>query len=271
MTELQRIIKIFSLALALLLAFGIIASVVSIIGEIFMRKNTLDESIVYDFDADIKYIEINIDAASLNMILGDEFAVSSNIDGLEVRAEDNVLRIEQKRRRHIYNTHEVGELIITLPRNFELEKIVLNAGAGDIDIEMLSCKVADMDFGAGRAIIHHINVSERARIDTGAGELDINDGSIKDLDLDLGVGSCDLTAELLGRSSVSCGVGRANITVVGELESYTVDIRTGIGQARLNGVAVIGERIIGVGEHKLSIDGGIGEVNINFATNGTDR
>ncbi len=264
MTQIQKIIKAISLAFAFALAFGIIASVVSWIGVIFTNNGILDESIVYDFE-NASIVDIDIGAASLQVIVGDKLSVSTNIANLTVSKRDGTLIIKQNKNKFYNYFGKAGDIIITVPAGHNFDKFYLDAGAGNVSIENLSCDSASINLGAGKTLINCLYVSGRAKIDAGAGELDILGGSIKNLKLDLGVGQCNISSALLGNSTVSCGIGQANIHIIGETESYTVSVSTGIGQARFNGGDVIGNRVFGQGENVISVDGGIGEINIDIA------
>lgn len=263
MTQIQRIIKVLSLALAFGLAFGIIASVISWIGVILMNNTILDKNVVYDFE-NVSIVDIDIGAASLHVIAGDKLSVSTNIADLSVSAKDGTLRIKQNKHKIYNRLGKAGDIIITAPAGYTFDKFYLEAGAGNVSIERLLCDSASINLGAGKTLINDLYVSRYAKIDAGAGELDILGGAVKNMKLDLGVGKCNITSALTGNSSISCGIGQANIHIIGDPKSYTVNISTGIGQARFNGGTVSGNSVFGQGENGISVDGGIGEINIDI-------
>lgn len=264
MTQIQRIIKALSLALAFALAFGIIVSVLFWIGVIFMDNGILDESIVYDFDG-ARIADIDVGAASLKVIVGERLSVSTNIADLSVSERDGTLSIKQNRHKFFNRSGKAGDIIVTIPAECVFDKFCLDAGAGDVSIEKLSCDSAIINLGAGKTVISGACVSEYAKIDAGAGELDILGGELNNLKLDLGVGQCNISSAISGNSSVSCGIGQANIHIIGDPKSYTVTISTGIGQASFNGSTVLGNRVFGNGENEIHVDGGIGEIKLDIA------
>lgn len=108
-----------------------------------------------------------------------------------------------------------------------------------------------------------LNVTGEAEIDGGAGSIKIVDGSIANLDADTGVGEFILRARLSGSSKLDHGIGKADISLVGDESDYTITINKGIGEATLDGKSVSGGTY-GNGTSQVDIDCGIGEINVGF-------
>lgn len=246
MTGFQQIVKYLSIALAIFLAASIIIGGISVLGAIFGRghNNILDELYEVEISQDIEKIEIDISAASLEIVSGNKFSLSTNIDKLEVSSNNSKLYVKQNQK-HVYvNTGKSGKIIITVPENINLKAFDLDAGAGAVYIECLNTQNADMDMGAGA--------------------LTVRRGEIGNLELDLGVGETNLTSALKGRSSINCGVGETNINIIGQKSDYSIDIDTGVGLVTFENMHIKGNTVIGDGQYKLDIDGGVGSININF-------
>lgn len=246
MTRFQRIIKYCAIALALFLAVSIVVGGVSVFGMIFGLKgnNVLDDFYDVELSQDIEKIEIDVSAASVKIIVGERFLLSTNIENLIVDTDNSYLYIKQPTKHIFVNTGESGEVIITIPANSDFESFELDAGAGEIDIERLCTQYADIDMGAGA--------------------LTIRNGKIEKLELDLGVGETNIAAKIGGNSKINCGVGETNLNILGDKNDYTLDIDAGIGSIEIDGMNVKHDAVIGNGKSKIEIDGDVGRINIDF-------
>ena len=95
--------------------------------------------------------------------------------------------------------------------------------------------------------------------------MSIKESNINDLDLDMGVGEVNLTSNLTGQNQINAGVGKLNINLQGEKESYKIQADKGIGSIKIDGNEISNGETLGNGENYIEIDGGIGNIDINFA------
>ena len=96
------------------------------------------------------------------------------------------------------------------------------------------------------------------------GKTEIKSCEINNLKANLGVGTFDLNGKLTGTSKVDSGVGAINIDLLDSSENYTIDVDKGIGYVTVEGKKLEMDRVYGIGENHLSVDGGVGEIKINF-------
>lgn len=246
MTHFQRVVKYIAIFLAFFLAFSIVVGGISLMAAIFGFENNsvLEEFYSVEISQDIDKVDIDISAASLKIVIGDRFSLSTNIGNLEASSENSRLYVKQKQRHVNINSGKSGEIIITVPENASFKSFDLDAGAGAVDIECLNAERVDMDMGAGA--------------------LTLRGGVIGKMELDLGVGKTDLTAAIKGNSSINCGVGKTDINILGQKSDYSFDIDTGIGSIMLENTIIGRDEVIGDGQYKIDIDGGVGSVNIDF-------
>ncbi len=210
----------------------------------FGHNGVLDEPYEIELSQDIDKIEIDISAASLKIVLGDRFSLTTNIEKLEVSNNNSLLYIKQNQKYISVNSSDSGKIIITIPANVNLKSFDLDAGAGAVDVECLNAQSVDIDMGAGA--------------------LTVRGGEIYNLELDLGVGETNLISELKGYSSINCGVGETNINIIGRKSDYTIDVDTGIGSISVENMNIKNDTVVGDGKYKIDIDGGVGSININF-------
>ncbi len=264
MTTFQKVIKYSAIALAVCLTVGIIGgiiSAVSLMGIFFGDGNVLEDAKTYEVSNDIKSLNININAADFKIIESDKFSVESNLEKLTVEEKYGTLIINEKKK--FNGNYKGAALNLYIPAGTSFERVEISSGAGRVDIGKLSASSADFDFGAGEVMIGYIEASSYAEIDGGAGKITISDGKISNLDLDMGVGKLDFTSRLSGDNEFSLGVGESNLIFIGSENDYSTKIEKGLGVLKVKGKTV-SEYKRENGESKINIEGGVGNINVNF-------
>ena len=275
MTDLQKIVKYIAIAFAALLAVGIIAGCVGLFGVlgaiVFGGKSgstviTGEVEGVYTAISDVKVLEIDIAAANLNIKQGEKLSVESNLKNLKISEGNGKLALKEKSRFKIslgkdYNPEAV--LTVYIPQGTVLDEADITTGAGKVQIEALSAENLELELGAGDLTASNLTVTRGADIQGGAGRVTLTDCSIHNLDMEMGVGQLNMRAALSGRSELDLGVGESNITLVGSKNDYSLDISKGIGELMVEGKKVNDAGIHG-GENRVSINGGIGRIDIGF-------
>lgn len=234
MTKLQKIIKYLAIAFAIFLTVSIVSGIIKAIALIGGVSTLVDKSpqtleapegTVYT--EEINSLKIDIAAVNLKIKEGDEFSVETDSKYITSRQKGETLIVEEKNHTSI-GMNEAGTLVITVPTDAHIRETEIDAGAGEIEIEMLNTE---------------------------------------ELDMDIGVGELKMRAEITGKADIDFGVGSASITLVGSPDDYRICMNNGIGEATLNGEKMRNEEIYGEGECFIEMDGGIGEVEIVFEAN----
>lgn len=270
MTSAQKVIKYLAIAFAIFLIVSIFSSIMFGFSTAFgIFTNNKDSNILENLkDLNIEGDDIsilNIDIAYANLIIkkGDTLKAETNNKYINYNQDGNKIVIKEKK--HSWFTKKnKSDLIIYIPEDFSFDGVSIDAGAGKLEIDNISTKILNLEFGAGKATINNLNVDGYANIDGGAGEISILDGSINDLDLDVGVGKFTLISKLTGNNKIDAGVGELNITLFGSINDYQLSVEKGIGSARLDGSDIKNEKTYGTGGNIINIDGGVGSININF-------
>ena len=120
-----------------------------------------------------------------------------------------------------------------------------------------------LDLGAGKTDIDNLIVSKDAFINTGAGKFQVLAGSINNLDFDIGVGEANIKTKLTGVNRFDAGVGALKLNLLGNLDDYRIKVSKGIGNISIDSKNV-SEGEIGNGDVIVDIDGGIGEIKVDF-------
>ena len=266
MTQMQKVIKYCAIALAVIL-------IVAIIGGILKTVATLSsvfgadgedpgEMESFEITDGVRNLKISLSAAELVIKRGDALSLESNGEKLRVRCENGWLTVQDQKRSVLRGTVTV---ILTVPEGYSFDRIDIEAGAGNVNISDLTAERFSMELGAGNVDIHALNVTEKTEIEGGTGRLSFSGSALHDLEMGLGVGDVTMEAALSGDCEIECGVGKAEISLLGNRSDYSIAVEKGIGKATVNGESVSNEQTVGNGKNKLEIHGGIGSVSITVA------
>lgn len=263
MTSEQKLIKYAAIALAVLIIAGIIGGIVGIVGWMTgMGDSAVGEKQTYAVEGEISSLSVEVGAADFKIVESDGFSVDSNIKRIDVKVSGGTLTVRDNTPNNA--NYENPILTVYVPGGFAFSSVDIVTGAGKFTVEHLRTGALHLELGAGEARIDNLTVTSSADIEGGAGEISILDGSIKNLDLEMGVGALDLKAELLGESELDLGVGEVKIALLGDRDSYTAELNKALGELRIDGESLTSSRVIGNGESKVEVNGGIGRIDISF-------
>ena len=273
MTTAQKVIKYIAIAFAIFLIVTIISTILSG-GYVLLRTFGLiqtDKNIVTDnlqvISSEVKEIstlKINMLHTNLKVKEGDSFKVETNNSKITFSNNNGSVIIKEEKYNWSINNN-TAELIIYMPKDMIiLDETKIETGAGSINIEKLSTQVLELELGAGNVNMENIIVTKFAKIDGGAGRTKLKSSEINNLKANLGIGEFIFSGKLIGKNEIDSGVGKINIDLLDNLENYTIDVDKGIGTVTLNEEKLEMDRVYGTGKNHLEIDGGVGEIKINF-------
>ena len=262
MTSIHKTIKTCAKILAALIIAGIVYSAVSLVSGIFgIFWEDEYEAVKNESFEDVTALDIDLEASELTIKIGDGYSVETNNKKVSARLDGSELEIDE---RQFFGVNNNSKIILTIPENSQLDSVSISAGAGNIVIERLFADKASIEMGAGNLTVKACEITGGADIEGGVGNITIESGIIYDLDLEMGVGNVNITAGVLGtRSTIECGVGDLDLSLSGGAR-YTVDCSVGVGSFRVDGNKVSGNQIIGTGRDRITIDGGVGSVNVHY-------
>lgn len=283
MSSSQRIIKYFAMAFAAFLAIMIISGIASVIfsvvrifpGGAFREGEWKSDKIdVTKSFENVDSLDIDNATGEFKIETGDGFKVEAqNVDkNFKAEVESNgTLRISDEGEGFQFLWFHIGDfgspnskITLYVPTDFIAEKADIEAGAGNITIDGLKAEELEVSAGAGNLNGNDIT-AKKADIEGGVGNINLNRVYLTDATLDSGVGNLNITGSLLGRTDISCGVGEVDLSLWGITTDYGFKVDTGVGNVRLNGEKISGEYNSNTGaENVISIDGGVGNVTIDF-------
>lgn len=268
MTTAQKVIKYLALAFAMFLIVSIFSGImigISTLSNIFKADDNITTELkdLNVQNTNITQLDIDINYANLTIKTGGTLKVETNNKNINYQEKGNKLIIEEKKY-NWFNTKDESDLIVYIPSNYSFGDISIEAGTGKVNLENINTKKLELDLGAGKVTIVNLVVEQNAEIDGGAGEINIKNSSINNLDLSGGVGKFTLNSKLTGNNKIDAGVGQLYITLLGNKEDYKIVVDKGIGTAKINNESIKDGKIYGSGLNSLDVDGGIGNININF-------
>lgn len=273
MTEWQKIVKTFAIALAVFLIVAIIGGILSglsVLGFVFSPKahnNTVSEEVLSSQPLTSIY-ELEVELANYALIIeqGDTLSVAYDDRNKRVTVEDNKLIITEKKK--LFHGQEGYCVVLTVPKNYIFTDVSIVMGAGLLDIDYLRTNSLDLELGAGNVDITNLTAITSVDIEGGAGDLSITDSEITDLDLDMGVGTLTLETDLIGNNTIDLGIGDSDIKLKGTASDYRFDITKGVGEITFDGEKFTADSSSVAMYHNdisnVEINCGIGKVNIDF-------
>ena len=218
-------------ALAYLLAFFIIITMVTSLifaVNLFTGSNYQTEmQSIYKDDKIINNLDISLKATSLEIVDSKDFSVDTNNAKIKITYENGTLKIHEKGTPG-FNTND-SVLKISLPSASNFKTVKIEMGTGKTRIANLNTDILDLNLGAGKNLLEKLEVNTQTTIESGAGLTEILAGTLNNVDLDLGVGKVFINASILGNSKIECGVGSVELNLLGNQESYQLNVEKGIG------------------------------------------
>lgn len=274
MTTAQKIIKYFAIAFAVFLIVTIISAILNggyallkAFGLIHTDKNivTEDLKVISSEVEEISTLKLELAFTNLEIKTGDSFRVETNNSKITFSNDNGSVKIKEEKYNWNANNDKASELIIYIPENMiALDETKIESGAGNINIERLNTQGLYLELGAGDVKIANLTVTGETKIDGGVGRTELKSCEINNLKANLGMGEFVFSGKLTGKNEVDSGVGAINIDLLDSSENYTIDVSKGLGSVTLDGKQLEMDRVYGTGENYLDVDGGIGEIKINF-------
>ena len=164
----------------------------------------------------------------------------------------------------MFNNNDKQEIAIYIPEGMEFDDVFISAGIGKTEIENIIANKINLDIGIGDTKIQNIISKQETKINGGIGRLQISSGELNNLKLDTGVGEASIAAKITGDAKFDNGIGKTKIEVQGNKEDYAVKVSTGIGSITIDNEKCKDDNTYGDGDNKIVVDGGIGNVEIDF-------
>ena len=273
MTTAQKIIKYFATAFAVFLIITIISMILGggyVLLSAFGLINPSNKQMTEDLKVistkvdEVSTIKIDLAFTNLDIKTGDIFKVETNNSKITFTNDNGSVKIKEENRNWLNNNKE-SNLIIYIPRDMiAIDETKIETGAGKINIEKLNTQSLYLELGAGDVYIKNLTVTKEAKIDGGLGRTELKSCEINNLKANLGMGDFVFNGKLTGKNEIDSGVGAIDIDLMDNKGNYKINVSKGLGNVTLDGQKLEMDRVYGTGENYLDVDGGIGEIKIEF-------
>lgn len=277
MNELQKVIKYFAMAFAAFLAFTIVSGIVTALFAVtglFSISSSTSTKVdgTYNY-SNVQSIDIDHSLGKLIIKTGDSDEViveTTNVtNDFNIKLKDNgELYIQDGK--NSFNIFGDGvsknrKIVVYLPEDFVAENISIDAGAGDIELENLTTKKLVLNAGFGNVDGEGI-IADSCSLESGVGNVSLNNVDFKHFDIEGGVGNIKVDGVLNGKTTVESGVGNIKLIVRDDSNNFNISVEKGIGSVKVDGNSINQMNNISASNF-MSIEAGIGNIDINFITN----
>ena len=274
MTTAQKVIKYLATAFAVFLIITIISAILSggyallsALGLIHTNNDIVTENlkVISKEVKEVTTLKIDLAYTNLDIKTGDDFKVETNNSNITFEENNGSVKIKEENRNWLKNDNISSNLIICIPEDMiAIDETKIQTGAGKINIEKLNTQSLYLELGAGDVYIENVIATGETKIDGGVGKTELKYCEINNLKANLGMGEFTFSGKLTGKSKIDSGVGAINIDLIDNKNNYKIDVSKGLGNVTLDGQKLEVDRVYGIGENYLDIDGGIGEIKIDF-------
>ncbi len=274
MTTAQKVIKYLATAFAVFLIITIISAILSgvyallsALGLIHTNKDIVTENlkVISREVKEVTTLKIDLAYTNLDIKTGDDFKVETNNSKITFEENNGSVKIKEENRNWLNNNNMSSNLIIYIPEDMiAIDETKIQTGAGKINIEKLNTQSLYLELGAGDVYIENVITTGETKIDGGVGKTELKYCEINNLKANLGMGEFTFSGKLTGKSEIDSGVGTINIDLIDNKNNYKIDVSKGLGNVTLDGQKLEEDRVYGIGKNYLDIDGGIGEIKIDF-------
>lgn len=274
MTIAQKIIKYCANAFAAFLVVTIISTLLSgayIMLNAFGLIHTNDNIVTEDLKVisteikELSTLKIELSCTNLDIKIGDKFKVETNNPEITFEENNGSVKIKEKNKNWLSNNKVSSNLIVYIPEDMiAIDETKIETGAGKINIKNLNTQGLYLELGTGDVHIENVRATGDTKIDGGLGKTELKACEIHNLKANLGMGEITFNGKLSGKSKIDSGIGAIDINLSDNKDNYTIDVDSGVGNVTLDGEKLEMDRVYGTGENYLYINGGIGEIKIDF-------
>lgn len=198
----------------------------------------LGKNISQDFTGEeVSSIDLNIDAASIKIVYGNEFNVKYNLSrgsDINVELESGKLTVSEESSTKIvgisFLNGDTGVITITLPEDTKLDKIDADLAAGNLNIEDIDSSEIAIKSDVGNVKLIDVT-TEKLNIDSSVGNVKITNGSADDCTISVNTGNVKIEDCDIETGSCTSQVGNIKISGnVGDLKASSK-----LGNVKING------------------------------------
>ena len=198
------------------------------------------------------FTEVEVDLELGNVVLqtGETYGMELDWWGdgytLDYRNEDGTLEIWSESSALRGLSMSGCGVVITVPAGIELEDLSVYADLGDVELDRIAVRTADLTLDLGSLTGHGVTVS-------------------RSVDVEADLGDVELSGDLRGETIVNASLGSVSLNLEGAESEYRYDLSVDLGKLTVNGKDFETEVSGGRGDDFLEVYADLGDVNVTFS------
>lgn len=197
----------------------------------------------------IRNLEIEADYSSILLQQYEGSGVQVEASGVSdskymARREGSTLYVKDE----THGNYQGSQINIWIPKDIKLHIVSLDAGAGDIEIDVMEADEFSCEIGGGRLFVSEKLAAKQIECSVEAGQIEVSLLSGDEIDLE-------------------CGAGQITAQLEGNKEDYRLWAECGLGQILFgdDSYGSISESITkGSGTKEVNLECGVGQIEIQF-------
>ncbi len=196
-------------------------------------------------------IDIDTDISTIRIESGDTYSISWNVEGTSTptyEVKNGVLVVKQKHpKRHPDGDHNC-EILITLPKDVNLDKCSIDSNVGDIRVKEMKCSELSAESDVGDIYFGNSDVGA-ADLQADVGNIELTDCNFTNLEIDSDVGDIEVSTDM-------------------DLSDYSFDLKSDVGKVRVNGDNHNKKfEHHGSNAYRIKAEASVGEIEITMNSN----
>ncbi|MCR5083260.1 MAG: DUF4097 domain-containing protein [Parasporobacterium sp.] len=206
----------------------------------FSVGKAVEETISFDSDLktnELTGIVIDADAADLTIQYGDSFNVAYNYPEKNlpnISFEDGKLEIKETMKKSFTSLWAKKYLlIVTLPKDANIEDIDIEVDMGDIKLNKIGCEDLTINANMGNVVLKDLNV-ESGSFDLDMGNLEISSSSFDRIEAVADMGNIEVSGNIESMSA-ECDMGNIEVKTNGNVDLNKFNLHCDLGNVEVNG------------------------------------
>lgn len=186
---------------------------------------------------ELQGIVIDADAADLTIQYGDTLNVDYNYPEKnipKVSFEGGTLEIKERMTKNISSLFgKKYKLIVTIPKNANLDDINIDVDMGDIKLNKIGCEDLTINADMGNVVLKDMTV-DRGIFDLNMGNLEISSSSFESIEASADMGNIEVAGHVESMKA-DCDMGNITVSTDGEVDLNKFSLSCDLGNVEVNG------------------------------------
>ncbi len=250
--------------------------------ESFKKRFQDIRSFSFEASKNIAQLDIRTGVSQLLVYTSNESSLSvltagEQKDKIDVKVEGDTLHIIEEDTQvksfwsvfRFLKRKKQSLVLIGIPKGESLKSLSIIGGIGESHIENIRTDFLNVEVGIGESQFKNLRAN-KARIKSGIGESRLYDCELNNTTIKVGIGEFLFEGNLYGETHIESGIGETTLRIKAPESDYNIRGKSGIGEVNIQNNSSefpLGSSLKHTGKnakHTISIEGGIGEVNVEF-------